>query len=299
MQESIASFRWDDLRVFLAAYREGSLTRAAAKLGLNQSTTSRRLAAFEEALGARLFDRTPEGLVPTGLAERVLGPAEEAEQASHEVVRLSAGVSRGVQGEVRIALTVGLSMYLLAPAMPRLRARHPDLRVSFVVGTSLADLTRREADLAIRFVRPTGAELVAKRIFEGPYAFFGAPSFAERIGPGPHSLTDIDFVGWNTEQTHFPEGNWEQRTGVRCVVRASELTTRIALAQAGMGAIALSETFGSRLEGLVRLDGLPEASMRASAYLVTHRSLRHVARIRAVWDFVEEVMGGFTELAGN
>jgi len=287
--------KWDDLRVFLAAYRERSLTQAANALGLNQSTTSRRMSGLEAALGARLFDRTPEGLVPTALAERILGAAERAEEATHEVARLGSAASDGVEGDVRVAMTVGMSAYLVAPLAARLREAHPRLRLHFVVGSTLADLTRREADLAIRFVRPTRGDLIAKRLFDGGYALYGSPAFAARIGPGPHALGELDFIGWDPDQTFFWEGRWEQEAGLRFVAHADELTTRIALAQQGVGAIELVTAFGDRLDGLVRLEGAPALPLRGEVYLVTHRSLRTVPRVRAMWELLEEAIGALTE----
>ncbi len=285
MRYSMAELRWDDLQLFLVAHRTGSLTRAAARLGLNQSTTSRRLRAFEASLGQRLFDRTPEGLLLTEVGERLLPAAERAEAAALEAARVCMGTDAEIEGEVRIAISEGLSFYLVAPAIPRLQERHPGIRVTLLVSEAIADLTRREADLALRFVRPTRGDLVAQRIYAGGYGIFCAPSLAARLGKGPHRLATVPFVGWDATQSHFPEGGWEQRAGVRCAVRATSLPTRIALAVAGCGAIELARDWGATLPGLVELDTEP-CPLRAEVYLVTHRGIRDVPRIRAVWDFL-------------
>ena len=285
---SDAEYRWDDLRLFLAAYRTRSLTQAAARLGLNQSTCSRRLAAFEQAVGAALFDRTPGGLVPRELADRVLDAAERAEEASHDVARIVAGREQAIEGEVRVAVAEGMAFYVLAPATASLRARHPGLRVTYVVSTGVSDLTRREADVAVRFFRPSRGDLVAKRLYEGPYALFGSPEFADALGPGPHALDAVDFVGWDLETLpHIPEARWEQRAAVRAVVAATSLTTRIALAQAGVGAVELARDWGRSLPGLVELHTAP-VDLSAEVWLVTHRALASVPRVRAVWAFVED-----------
>lgn len=293
MQARMASeldFRWDDLRLFLAAHRTRSLTQAARRLGLNQSTTSRRLAAFEETLGARLFDRTPEGLVPTELAERLLAPAERAEAATHEAARVVAREEASLEGEVRVAVSEGMSYYVLAPAMARLREAHPGVRVTFVISVAMADLTRREADVALRFARPARGDLVGKRLWSGDYGVFGAPSLAARLGPGPHALAGLDFVGWDDQtQASIPEARWEAKAGVRCVVRASSITTRLALAQAGCGAIELARAWGRTLPGLVELDTEP-VDMSVDVWLVTHRALREVPRVRVVWEFIEDAL---------
>lgn len=287
MREGMADLRWDDLQLFLVAHRTGSLTRAAARLALNQSTTSRRLKAFEDALGERLFDRTPEGLRLTATGERLVGPAERAEAAALDAERVCMGTDAAIEGEVRIAISEGLSFYLVAPAIPRLQARHARLDLTMLVSEAIADLTRREADLALRFMRPTRGDLVSQRIFAGDYGIFAAPRLAKRLGPGPHRLAMLPFVGWDVAQSHFPEGAWEHRAGVRCTVRATSLPTRIALAAAGCGAIQLAREWARTLPDLVELDTEP-CPLRAEIWLVTHRGIRDVPRIRAVWDFLAE-----------
>jgi DNA-binding transcriptional LysR family regulator len=296
MPESIApdDFRWDDLRLFLVAQRTGSLTRAAARLGLNQSTTSRRLRAFEEQIGGRLFDRTPEGLALTELGERLLPPAEQAEAATLEVARLSAGADLRIEGEVRIAISEGLSYYLVAPAIPELRSRHPKLAITMAVSESVADLTRREADLALRFIRPSRGDLIAQRIYDGGYGVFGSPSLCKELGAGPHPFAGLPFVGWDVGQSNFPEPLWETKAGVDCRVRATSLPTRIALAVAGCGAIELAETWGRTLPGLQQVPTRQRCPLRAQIWVVTHRAMRDVPRIRAVWDFVSELFARIT-----
>lgn len=280
-------FRWDDLKLFLAAYRTRSLTQAAARLSLNQSTLSRRLTGFEEALGARLFDRTPEGLRPTELAERLLEPAERAEAASHDVARWGARADREVDGEVRLALAEGIAFWIAAPALPRLLEKHPKLRVHLVVSVESVDLSRREADLAIRFYRPSRGDLIAKRIWRGPYGIYAAPALAERLGEGPHAFEGLPFVCWGEGQTGFPEARWEREVGVDPVARADVMTTRLALAQAGVGAIQLTRDWGRQIAGLVEIETEPQ-ELEAEVWLVTHRTLREVPRVRAVWDWIAE-----------
>ena len=298
MQDRMASepeLRWDDLSLFLAAHRAGSLTRAAAKLGLNQSTMSRRLAAFEEVIGGPLFDRTPDGLVPTDLAARLLGPAERAEEAAHDAARVVFDREHGVEGDVRLAVADGMADFVVAPGLAELRERHPGLRVTLFVSDALADLTRREADIGLRFVRPTRGDLVARCLYSGGYALFGAPGFAAALGAGPHELAGLPFVGWDPEtQGHFPEAAWEARSGVRVVARATSLTARIRMAQGGVGAIQLVRDWGRGLPGLVRLD-TAEIALSSEVWLVTHRALRDVPRIRAVWRFVEERIEALVE----
>lgn len=277
--------RWDDLRVFLVAYRTRSLTRAAAKLGLNQSTMSRRLSALERTLDVRLFDRTPEGLIPTAVAERILPAAERAEAASHDALRALDGQARDLEGDVRLALSEGISYFGIAPLARKLRELHPGIVLHLITSNAIADLTRREADLALRFVRPERGDLIAKRLYEGPYALFASPDLLATLEPN----APIPVVAWDEAHAHLPEARWEASTGATVAARASTLTTRIALAQAACGAIGLPLALGNKLDGLTLVETV-EIPLRWEAWLVTHRALRDVPRVRAVWDFVERAL---------
>jgi DNA-binding transcriptional LysR family regulator len=282
-----SQLRWDDLQLFLVAYRTRSLTRAAASMGLNQSTTSRRLTALEESLGASLFQRTAQGLVPTLAADRMLGPAERAEAAADDAQRAIDGTERAPEGEVRLALSDGMGVFGIAPSVPKLRERHPQIVLSLVVSNTFADLTRREADLAIRLARPERGDLFSRRVLSGGYALFVSRA---RASHGAWAL-----VGWDDDHQALREARWEADSGLPIAVRAGNVSTRIALARAGCGAIALPRTLGMRIDDLVAIDGI-EVPLRTEAWLVVHAALRDVPRIRAVWDFVVE---GFAELAGT
>jgi len=127
--QDLADARWDDVRVFLAVQRAGSLGQAAARLGVDTSTVSRRLTALESWLGARLFERTREGLAPTRVAELVLPPAEAMEAAHRRFARDASGVEAEAEGVVRLSVAPGFAQDFVAPALVRLRARHPKIRV--------------------------------------------------------------------------------------------------------------------------------------------------------------------------
>lgn len=158
------AMNWDDLHLFLAAYRARSLTGAGKTLGLDQSTASRRLASLEKALKARLFDRVPGGLAPTGLAERVLPIAETAEGAAAAFVREAEAADEAVEGVVRLAVPDGIDSEFLVPLLPKLLAQYPGLVIELVASQQVANLARREADLALRLVRPRTGDLVARKV---------------------------------------------------------------------------------------------------------------------------------------
>ena len=148
--QTIEDLRWDDLRVLLVLFRVGSLKRAAEELGVNISTASRRIDALEAAIGVRLFERTPDGTHPTVAAEELVGFAETMEYAAHGLMRGVQKLEAQVEGRVVITAPPGVVDQFLAPALVELANRHPRLSLTVVSTVGYADLTRREADIALR-----------------------------------------------------------------------------------------------------------------------------------------------------
>lgn len=286
MQGMHEAHDWPDLRVALVAHRAGSLAAAAARLGVDASTMSRRLSALERQLGAALFQRTPSGLVPTPLGERVLPLAEGMEAAMQDVARVAQGVQSQAAGHVRLACPEGLALQVLVPGLPALRAAHPALRLELSMGFAVADLTRREADLALRFVRPSRGDLVFRRVAELPLGAFIAPELLARLGP-PARPEDLPWVGLAHALAHHPEARWlSQHVAAEPVLRFSSYVVLADAVRRGAGACVMTAAAAGAL-GLVPVPlALPPAD-RLSLYLVTHRALRRVPRVDAAWRWAE------------
>src|SRR5688500_890029 len=174
--------RWDDVRVFLALYRELNLARAGKRLGFDISTASRRLAALEDQLGTRLFDRTREGLRATAAAEQLYAPAEKMEAAALAFGRDASGFERAIEGRVRISAPPGIAEVFLADAVPALIARRPAILLEIDSRIAVVDLSRREADLAIRTVRPRGQDLVQKKLVTTRATLLGSAAYTRSLG---------------------------------------------------------------------------------------------------------------------
>jgi DNA-binding transcriptional LysR family regulator len=283
--------RWDDARVLLALLAARSLLGAGQRLGLNASTVSRRLDALERALGARLFDRTPDGVLPTALAEQ-LGPhAEGMERAAIGLALAAEGREASPEGEVRLTAPPGYAEHMLAPAMPRLLAQHPKLRVVIDAGTHVADLSRREADLAVRSARPSTGDLVAKRLGAVVPGLLASPRYAARLGTLTR-LADARWITWGPDLAHIPPARLvtENVPPEAIVLRTSHLGTQLAAAEAGLGVLLLDRNI-ARVRKLVVLETSPELARAlsrepAEMWLLGHRALRDVPRIAAVWDFL-------------
>jgi DNA-binding transcriptional LysR family regulator len=287
MQKRIAStlLDWDALRLFLAASRARSLTGAARALQLDQSTASRRLAALERSLGVRLFDRVPGGLEPTAVAAQVLPLAEAAEAQVLEFVRTSAGADEALEGTVRLAVPERIDSDLLVPELGPFQARYPGIRIELAAGAALLDLSRREADIALRFVRPAGGELVALRVASLTTGAWGVKGLVARGAAAAPWVTTDEGSAFGEEarwlERNVPPGN------VR--LRCNRVEAIAAAAGHGLGLALLPDALAARTPGLVRLPGV-EVGPAAPLWLVAHPALLKVPRVRVTWEFLRELV---------
>ena len=288
-------FRWDDLRVFLAVHRGGTVAAGARTLGIDASTVSRRLRAFEAELGATLFDRTPDGLLPTDLATRLLAPAEQAEEASIAVEAAALQQDRKPEGTVRLAVADGLGTYLLAPQLRDFLDQYPGIRLDVLISTELVDLTRREADVAVRFVRPDRGDLVSRRVGHGvTYRAFASKAYLERI----QSLDDVEWIFWGPSRAHLAENRlFERFIGKTPRVTMDDLVVMVEAVRAGAGAMLLPESLTLVDPELVEVPGVDPMPIDFGTWIVTHRSLRDVPRIRAVMDWMADLLTRMDALA--
>jgi len=285
------------VRVFLALFRARTLSSAAVRLGVNASTVGRRLDALEDALGARLFDRTPDGVAPTAATEHLLAHAERLEQAAHALGGAVEGFETRPEGVVRITAPPGVAEHFLAPALPGLLRRYPDLRIELDASVRSLDLTRREADLALRPVRPESGDLVTVKIADEQDGLFTSPAYAAELGT-IRELGAARWIGWERDLAHLPSVRWLDHhvPESRVVLRTSSIGAQLSAAEAGLGVVLLPNPYGKRRSlTAVRLSATLRASLpptpRQSLWLVGHRATRDVPRIAAVWDTILGTLG--------
>jgi len=288
--------QWEQVRLFLAVSREKSLAAASDRLGWDVSTVSRRLDKLEEDVGAPLFDRTREGTAPTALAEQMMPFAEEMEIAASRFVSASAAAETEIVGTVRLTVIPGLADVFVAPALAELRRRHPRLLVELDASIGYADLTRREADIAIRSQRPSSGDLVSVHLLTTKMVPMTSADYARELGKLKR-LEDARWIFWGRELSHLPDAVWLRAHGpsLEPVFRTSHFASQLSAARAGLGVVMAAEPFA--VTGLVPLQhgrGLDEAWRALPSgdlWLVGHRALRNVPRVAAVWEFVREVIG--------
>lgn len=283
-------YDWNQLRVLLAIARSHSLSGAARELAVEHSTVGRQLAQLEKTLQTRLFDRTPEGYVPTPTGEVVLARARQIEEQALALEREVVGHDVRVSGTVRItALDACITDFIL-PALPALHARYPDLELVLSSEIEVADLSRRKADIAIRLLRPREPNLVVRRLADSASAIYASHEYAREHGKlkSATAIRGQCFIGFAPEYSFASEEQWLQKhgDGVKVVARVtSQLALREAIRKSvGIGIIECY--LGDRDPALVRMWHKP--ILKDNWWLVVHKDMRHAARIRAVMDFLVE-----------
>lgn len=283
------SLRWDDVQVFLELYRARTLGGAGRSLGLDLSTMSRRLAGLEARLEVPLFDRTRTGLLPTKAATQLLDAAEEMERAALKMSRAAGGLERAVEGLVRVTAPPGVAEAFLAPAFAVLAERHPGLRFEVVGDTRVADLSRQEADLALRTIKPTTGDLVMTRVAEVKWLAAASPAFAQRVGV-VRDWADLPWIGWSAELGHIPPARWLTTHVTRePVLRCNSMPLQVAAVGRGLGVALVPEPYTQVYDLTpVRFSRRLHASAQAwpgdDLWLVAQRAARKVPRIAAVWE---------------
>jgi DNA-binding transcriptional LysR family regulator len=290
---------WDDAR-FLVAIAEGAtLSAAARRLRVNQSTATRRLARLEADLGTRLFDRLDGRLRPTAEGERALTHARAADAALRALDHDLRGRDRGVEGAVRLTALGSFCALWIAPRLGPFLDRHRGLTLDLLPTGDNLNLGRREADLALRHGPPAEGTVRARRVATLGHAAYGVPTLAERaIREGLASLpwAECD-LGMDTPDAL----RWIRRTvdPARVVARAPDGLTLLALARAGVAACLLPCFMGDGDPALTRLTG-PEPVSRRDLWLLSHPDQGDLARVSTVKNWLgEELARDATRLEGR
>jgi DNA-binding transcriptional LysR family regulator len=282
---------WDDLRVFITLAREGKLAAAARRLKVSHPTIARRVKSLEDAVGARLFDRLPDRFVPTAAGEELLADVQAMERAAESIGRRSAGLSDAARGTVRLSAGEATTIFV-ARHLPRLRETLPEVELELTASHTLANLSRREADLLIREQVPDLASLVARRLGRIAFAIYGAPSFAS-VGTGREVLRRLPWIGFDDDHSYMPGQTLvhELLDGARPAVRVNNWLVLHAALRAGAGVGVLPCHLGDADAALRRL-GRPLDDVAADQWLLVHRDLRALPRVRSVMDALVELFQG-------
>ncbi len=282
---------WDDFKYLLAVSRTGSLTGAARALKTSAATVGRRIMILEQRLGTRMFDRSQNGYTLTESGEAIRQKAEEVEEAVLSLEREAFGRDLRASGKVRVATAEDIASFIIAPRLVEFRRSHAGIVVEIVSNWDVANLTRREADVAIRTVRPNHGDYVVRQIGTWNCAVYVSKSLAgeRKLTADQKSAPDIDVITW-TDESQFRGGDWFEKHAAKApvVFAANSRHVQFAACKAGLGAAILPCIAADDDPELIRL--IPAERVRSvPLWLVTHRDLLRTARVRAVMDFLADI----------
>lgn len=282
MNNPTSPLRWEDLRVVLAIARAGSLSGAGRALRLSHATVFRRLGDIEKRLGVTLFERTRRGYAPTAAGDDLAATATRVEAEVNAAERRVAGRDLRLSGSMRVTTTDTLLTGLLSPLFAGFREAHPDIDLEVAVSNQLFNLSQRDADVAVRPSASPPEALVGRRVGRIALAVYAPsdatdpPELAEWIGPDPH-------MGYRDLE------RWMRRNGTaeRCRYRVDSMLAMRDAVRDGAGFAVLPCYVADGAHSLRRIgDIIPELTI--DLWLLTHRDLRRVARIRAFLNHLAE-----------
>ncbi|QHQ35847.1 LysR family transcriptional regulator [Algicella marina] len=273
---------WDDLKVLLALMRDGSFSAAGKSLGLNETTTTRRLDRLEKALGSRVMDRRRGAFSLTEAGETLLAHAERAERELLDAFRSLEGQDARIAGRVRITAVPVLVNRVFARALPALLNQHPALEIDLVSESRNLNLSRRETDIALRLSRPESEmTALAQKIGSLKYGIF--------VQRGKR-MASLPWVTYGDVMGHLPQNAWiaQHSKDPLAKVQVNDAEGLIACASRGIGKVLLPELVGRSVAELEELH-LP-CDLSREVWMIVHPDLRRLARIEATMDWIRRIL---------
>jgi len=280
---------WDDLRIFLAVLRGGSMIAAARFTGLDHSTVTRRITKLEERIGQVLLHRSPAGVTPTEAGSLLTQHAERIADEIAAARTLLDAQEEQVSGVVRLATPEAFGLFIVAPAIEQLYRRHPNLQLELMPETRTVSLSRREADMAVVLTQPPRGQLVARRLVDYRLGLYAAKDYLARTEP----LADIaalrghPLVWYIDEMIDLPELRYLDQIagGSSSIFRSSSIAAQQAAVAGGLGYGAL-HVFAAGGDPRLQRVLADTVEVKRSYWLVFPRQAQRVPRIRAVADFL-------------
>lgn len=290
MNWNAVSFDWNQVRAFLATVEEGSLSAAARVLGQTQPTLSRQVTALEKDLGVTLFERGPRTMALTDAGMELLEHVRAMGEAAARLSLSASGQSQTIEGSVSITATDMMATYLLPSVLVQIRNNAPNISFELIPSNDVRDLIKREADIAIRHVRPEQADLIAKRVGSSSAHLYASQAYLSGAGhpASTDDLSKLSFVGMSPIERFLPT---VRMSGLELKAEQFKITTAsgtalIELVRQGLGISILPHHTAKLFPELVPVLQ-DHISFPIPIWLVTHRELRTSQRIRVVYDQLE------------
>ena len=272
---------WDDLRYFVALARAGSLSAAARNLKTEHTTVARRVAALEASLAVKLFERAAKGYRLTAQGEEFAELAYRIEGGVFGIERLADASDAGIAGVVRVSAPPAIASYYLTEKLALLRQAYPGIIVELIGDSRAANLSRREADIAVRLFQPEDGAMVGRRIGAFAHGLYGAKPYLAATSDG-----DRQYLGYDDSLEHVPQQQWVLSLAAprALAFRSNELACLHQAIVAGVGLGALPRFIGDADERLQRVPMRNEAEATREIWLLVHSDLRRSPRVRVVLD---------------
>jgi DNA-binding transcriptional LysR family regulator len=289
---------WDDLRYFHAIAEAGTLNGACKRLGVNHSTVFRRINTLETKLGVRLFERRDARYVLTGSGETLVARTEQITTAIDEVDRLIVGGDQTLNGTIRITAPDGFACYSLPPLIAEFRGLYPGIDIELLASGDDFNLSRLEADIAIRSTSSPPEHLIGRKLFTMPWNLYGSPQFFKKtMGSfGLRQLASYPLIGPDRGLLRIKAMQWleKHKEKLNIVVRTNTFMAMAALARQGVGVALLPADVaeGLQLVGQIKAEhkkgGKKEGVFSSDIWLLTHPDYRGNARVRACMQFLTD-----------
>jgi len=282
---------WDGYRLVLAIARLGSLTKAAKDLGVNHSTIFRNLTDIEQKWGTRLFDRLPGGQYhPTHYGQRVADAAERMEEETLTLQRDLTGRDHHLSGQLKVTSSETLAYRLLTKFLAEFQAKHPGIGIELSIDSRILSLSRHEADISLRAMRPTENHLWGRKMSDIAWAIYGAKDYVKKYGVQENieSLSGHPFIGWDLNASNIAAADWVNNaiSPDTIIYRTNSLLNQMNAAKNKIGLATLPCYLGDPEPGLARMLSEPLTGLSRELWIVTHSDLKDTARVRAFFDIV-------------
>ncbi|HWP17466.1 MAG TPA: LysR family transcriptional regulator [Xanthobacteraceae bacterium] len=295
----IAMLSWDDFRYVKAIADTRSLGGAAAELSVNHSTVFRRLAQIEKGLGSRLFERSRGGYALTPCGEEMVRLAERMGEDIVAFERQVTGHDLRPSGELRVTTNDTALIYLMTDIFAGFRHAYPEISLDVVVANQALNLSKRDADVAIRATDRPPDTLIGRRVATISWAVFAAADKAPRNFDPLTDVRNVEWIGFGDNLANLKAARWLKEHGGRVVYRINTVLGLAEATAAAMGLGLLPCFIGSKTPGLTRISP-PIAEVVDGLWLLTHADLRATARVRAFMDFAgAEIAKRRRELEGT
>jgi len=287
------NFTWDDLQYFLAVARTGQLSTAARQLRTSHATVSRRIDRLEFALKVKLFERNPRGYVLTGMGQRFI---EAAERIEAEADRLQAEITSGTtaqRGVVRLSTPEGFANFFFADKIRSFWDSHPNITLELVTIQQIMSLSRKEADIAVSLDPPKDGPYLTEKLTDYSLNVYGVKSYLSKAAPirNRQDLLDHPFIGYIEDMIFVPGLDYlgDVHPGIKARFQSSSIFAQLTATLNGLGLCVLPH-FIARSYPDLRIVLPEEVELRRNYWLVCHRDLVQIPRVRMVTDYIFEAI---------